>query len=1417
MNRGFAGIISREKAKIGGRGSRRAWRAVGRRSIAALRVLVPLVPFTVPLTVLTTVLAAVFVTVSGAQAQSIFNPEPVGTGSGTQAVAVPIATSGAVSSVTILTGGASGLDFAAGTGASTCTGSLTAGGTCTAYVNFTPSAPGVRSGAVVVVGTAGGVSTVLGTAYISGTGTGSLGVIVPGNMTPVAGQVDTYLGSAGDGGPATQAVLYLPSGVALDGAGNIYIADSAHNRIRMVCAGASSAVIQGTTCTAAGIIFTIAGDGSSGNSGNGPASSSVLNQPNGVAVDGAGNVYVADTGNNEIREIVAATGQLVTVAGGATTVCTTSIDSVGDSCPALKATLNSPLGVSLDTSGNLYIADTSDERIREVSVSTGTIVTVAGDGTQGYLGDSGPAASAELNTPYGVAFDASGNMYIPDPSNERVRMVCAGAASAVISGTTCTGAGIIITVAGDGTQGFSGDSGPAASAELWAPSGVALDAAGNLYIADTQNQAIRKVNSDTGNISTLVKSGVGTVYEQNAFLTTGLYAPTGITLDPSGDVYIADMLDMVIREVQSNYVALDYKTAVRQGSQSTEMPVTIEDDGNADLDITAITAGANAQVNDVITTCVVSPPDLDTSKDCVLGAIFAPATSGNPLTGNIDVTSQTINSPLDIELVGDALAVNSTTTAITSTPNPSNYGQIVTFTVTVTTGAGTGSLTGTVTITDTSTTPVTTLVSGLAVNSSGVATFQISTLTVGQHTIVAAYSGDSGHTSSTSTDNGALPLTQIVNESTTTSLKSSVNPSQPGQNVTFTATVAISGGGGVTPDGTVTFMDGATPLSTVSLTSGTATYSTTTLAVGLNPITAVYSGDSTSDILGSTSKVLDQEVQGSSTLNLTSSLNPSTFGDNVTFTATVTSSSSSTPTGTVTFYNGTVKLGTATLAGTPVEATYATTALPVGTEQISAVYSGDANNSAAISNTVAQVVNLTQTATAVTATPNPGVANEPITITATVKVTSGVATPTGTVTFSSGTTILGTATLGTNGMATINPALATGTYQIVATYAGDANDGGSTSAAFTLNVYLAASTTTLSVTPNPAAVGTTVTLTASVTGTAAAPTGTVTFLSGTTPLGTATLKNGAATFTTSTLTVGTYSISANYSGDSNNAASTSAAVSLAVTLIPTTTSLATSATTGANPQTILIAVVQGATGPTPTGTVTFTDGGTVIGSAALDASGVATLTPDLPTGSYLIVAGYGGDSLHSSSNSTPVSISGAPAGFSLTVNPATVSLKASENATLTVSLTSQGGFTDTIGLGCGTVPPGVTCNFSSNSVKLAANGTATAQLSIDTNNPIGGGATAMNHPSASRASLAGVFLPLGALFGWLFWRQRRRSLGALTLILVMALSAGALLATGCSGFSSSSAAAGTYVIEVTGTGTSSDVIHYQNVSLTITQ
>jgi large repetitive protein len=241
-------------------------------------------------------------------------------------------------------------------------------------------------------------------------------------------------------------------------------------------------------------------------------------------------------------------------------------------------------------------------------------------------------------------------------------------------------------------------------------------------------------------------------------------------------------------------------------------------------------------------------------------------------------------------------------------------------------------------------------------------------------------------------------------------------------------------------------------------------------------------------------------------------------------------------------------------------------------------------------------------------------------------------------------------------------------------------------------------------------------------------------------------------------------------------------------------------------------------GTAPTGTVTFTSGTTTIGTTTLNSDGVATLTPNLNAGSYTIVASYGGDSIHSPSQSTAIKITSSGTSFGLTVTPSTISIPTGQNATVTVMLTSVSGFTDTIGLGCGSLPAGVNCHFSNIAVPLAANGTATAQLTIDTNNPLGGGSTAMNRKPERRSfEMAGLFLPFSLFLGWILWRFRKRHAGVLSTVLVLVLSAAALLATGCIGFTQNSAKAGTYTMQVVGVGQNSDVTQYQNVTLTITQ
>ena len=334
--------------------------------------------------------------------------------------------------------------------------------------------------------------------------------------------IDAFAGNGnsgflGDGSSATDANLAGPYSVAVDSSGNVYIADSFNNRIRKVANGS---------------ISTIAGSATAGFDGDGKsATDAKLNSAVGVAVDSSGNVFIADTNNNVIRKVTG--GTISTVVGSNTAPSPYG----GDASGASGAYIFRPTAIAFDGAGNYYIADTGNARIRKVG-KDGNINTFAGTSISGYNLDGVLATSAEVNNPQALATDSLGNLYIADTNNHRIRMI--------------TPDGIISTIAGTGAPGFSGDGGPANKARVNNPKGVAVDSAGNVYISDTFNNRIRMINMSTldRNISTIAGNGAaGSNGDGGLALQARLFFPTGIAVDSAKNIYIADNQNNRVRKL----------------------------------------------------------------------------------------------------------------------------------------------------------------------------------------------------------------------------------------------------------------------------------------------------------------------------------------------------------------------------------------------------------------------------------------------------------------------------------------------------------------------------------------------------------------------------------------------------------------------------------------------------------------------------------------------------------------------------------------------------------------------------------------------------------------------------------------------------------------------------------------------------
>ena len=393
-------------------------------------------------------------------------------------------------------------------------------------------------------------------------------------VTTIAGG---FAPDANDGGPATVANILNPAGLALDALGNLFLAENFANRIRRVD-------------SATGAITRIAGTGVAGFSPDGtPAAGALLNGPQGIAVDRLLNLYIAESGNFRVRK-VDGSGILTTVAGSGVP------GSSGDGGPATQAKLDTFRNVALDAAGNLWIADSGNHKIRFVNlsaapvtvtgqvVSPGKIITVVGTGTGGSSGDNGPASVARINLPIGLAFDKSGNLFLSESNRVRFVNLTTGA---VTIHNQVVAASHITTVAGGATAGDKGDGGPATTAQLFGPQGLAFDAAGNLYIADANNNRIRRVDT-AGVITTVAGNGnAGFSGDGGPAATSAIANPRYVASDAGGNLHLTEFGGNRLRRLN---LATKELTVVRSAGNVIAQVTVHQGRSVADLSNVTLTA-----------------------------------------------------------------------------------------------------------------------------------------------------------------------------------------------------------------------------------------------------------------------------------------------------------------------------------------------------------------------------------------------------------------------------------------------------------------------------------------------------------------------------------------------------------------------------------------------------------------------------------------------------------------------------------------------------------------------------------------------------------------------------------------------------------------------------------------------------------
>ena len=675
-------------------------------------------------------------------------------------------------------------------------------------------------------------------------------------------------------GISSGVVLNTPVGLAFDAAGSLYIADANNQVVRKV--------------DTAGNVTAVAGSGTQGFAGDGgPATSAALDTPLGVVVDGSGNLYIADAHNQRIRVVSATTGNITTLAGNGTAGFS------GDGGAASSASLALPTAVALDSAGNLYIADTNNHRIRKVAIATGIITTVAGNGQQFFSGDGGAAIAAGLDSPNGVAVDSAGRIYIADTHNQRIRLVATD--------------GTISTFSGTGAAGFGGDGASAAAASLAHPTALALDAQGNVYIADSNNQRIREVTG--GTINTVAGSGTqGFGGAGGAATQAMLDTPRGIAVNSSTGFTLADTNNDRVRVVRSSIIDPSGgvpTVTVQLSAPSTEvygsgtLTASFTASGSTPTGTVTFSAGGAVLGTSTVTSGTATfsigslPVGTDNFVATYSGDSTYPAVTSAPVT--LTITPLALVATVNSVIFNYGQPVPTITGTLTGVLPQDNgkVSPVFATTATATSPAGTY--------------PVTVSLSGPA---------------AGNYSVQLAVQGASGSTVT------VVPAPLTITAANATRIYGTANPP-------FTGTVNGQRNGD-------TFTESFTTAAALASNAGVYSIipSVTGASLGSYTVTPV---DGTLTVSQAASIMTFSSAEGSPGL-----------GHGVILTASVASTTSGTPTGSVQFLDGGTVLGAGVLSPAGI-ATFTASFSTVGAQTITAVYQGDINftgSSATLSETV---------------------------------------------------------------------------------------------------------------------------------------------------------------------------------------------------------------------------------------------------------------------------------------------------------------------------------------------------------------------------------------------------------------------------------------------------------------------------------